>query len=81
MVSCLAYSSALKIEETYCSETSVAFQLATWRFVQEDRTFQVSEFVTQNRLRVFCFADLVRTVRNIPRTFCGIFDSWVAFRK
>jgi hypothetical protein len=38
LVSCLAYSSILKMESTYSSETSVDFQRTTRRYVPEDRT-------------------------------------------
>jgi hypothetical protein len=39
LVSCLAYSSTLKIlvDTTYTSETSVDFQWTAWRYVPEDR--------------------------------------------
>jgi hypothetical protein len=38
LVSCLAYSSALKMEAASSSETSVDFQRTTWRYILEDRT-------------------------------------------
>jgi hypothetical protein len=38
--SCLAYSSTLKMEPTYSSETLVDFQRAARRYVPEDRTLQ-----------------------------------------
>jgi hypothetical protein len=34
---CLAYSSTLKIEESYYFETSVDFELLAWRYMLEDR--------------------------------------------
>jgi hypothetical protein len=37
LVSCLAYSSTLKIEATCSSETSVYFQRTTRRYITEDR--------------------------------------------
>jgi hypothetical protein len=37
VISGLAYSSALKLEETYSSET-VDFQWTTWCYIPEDRT-------------------------------------------
>jgi hypothetical protein len=37
LVSCTAYSSTLKIEETCSSETSVHFQQTTRRYIPEDR--------------------------------------------
>jgi hypothetical protein len=41
LVSCWAYSSAIKIEVTCSSETSADFQRTTWRYIPEDRTLQV----------------------------------------
>jgi hypothetical protein len=38
-ISCLAYSSILKMEVTCSSEISVDFQRTTWRCIPEDRTF------------------------------------------
>jgi hypothetical protein len=38
MASCLAYSSTLKILATFSSETSVKFQLTTWRYIPEYST-------------------------------------------
>jgi hypothetical protein len=38
LVSCLAYSSILKMETIFSSETSVHFQRTTRRYVPEDRT-------------------------------------------
>jgi hypothetical protein len=38
LISCLSYSSTLKMEETYSSETSVVFQRTTRRYIPEDRT-------------------------------------------
>jgi hypothetical protein len=40
MVSCSAYSSILKPEATYSSETSVDFQQTTWNDIPEDSTQQ-----------------------------------------
>jgi hypothetical protein len=39
LVSCLAYSSTLKMEATCSSETSVYFQRTTGRYIPEDGTF------------------------------------------
>jgi hypothetical protein len=38
LVSCLAYSSTLKIEAMYSSETLVDFQWTTRRYISEDIT-------------------------------------------
>jgi hypothetical protein len=38
LVSCLAYPSTLKMEATFSSETSVAFQGTTQRYILEDTT-------------------------------------------
>jgi hypothetical protein len=37
MVSCLAYSFALKMEVTFSSKTSVDFHWTTWRYIPDDR--------------------------------------------
>jgi hypothetical protein len=37
LVSCLAYSLALKIEVIYSSKTMVIFQQITWHYISEDR--------------------------------------------
>jgi hypothetical protein len=46
LVSCLAYSSSMKMKETYPSETSVDFQQNTRHYIPEDRIFH----------RVYCFS-------------------------
>jgi hypothetical protein len=38
LFSCLAYSSTLKMQGIYSSETSVDFQRFTWRYIPEERT-------------------------------------------
>jgi hypothetical protein len=40
LVSCSAYPSTLKMEMTCSSKMSVDFQLTTWRYIPEDRTFR-----------------------------------------
>jgi hypothetical protein len=45
LVSCSAYSSTLKIEAIYSSETSVDFQLTTWRSIPEDSTFYHEKYL------------------------------------
>jgi hypothetical protein len=40
LVSCLAYSSTMKMEATYSSETSVDFQRTKRRYIPEDKTIQ-----------------------------------------
>jgi hypothetical protein len=42
LVSCLAYSSTLKLEVTYISETSVFFQLTTRRYIPEDVKLKIN---------------------------------------
>jgi hypothetical protein len=49
LVSCLAYSSTLKMEATYSSETSVDFRRTTWRYIPEDRTLQNGQKITESR--------------------------------
>jgi hypothetical protein len=41
LVSCLAYSSTLKMEAKCSSETSVDFQRTTRHYIPEDRTLQI----------------------------------------
>jgi hypothetical protein len=38
LVSCLAYSSTLKMEATYPSETLIDSQRITWHYIPEDAT-------------------------------------------
>jgi hypothetical protein len=38
LVSCLAFSLALKMEAIYSSDTSLVFQWTTWRYIPEDVT-------------------------------------------
>jgi hypothetical protein len=38
LVSCVAYSSTLKMEETCSSERALGFQRTTWRYIPEDKT-------------------------------------------
>jgi hypothetical protein len=40
LVSCLAYSSAMKMQATFSSEMSVDIQRATRRYIPEDRILQ-----------------------------------------
>jgi hypothetical protein len=40
LISCLAHSSALKMEATYSSETPVDLQRTIWHYIPEDRTLQ-----------------------------------------
>jgi hypothetical protein len=43
LVSCLSYSSTLKMEVTCYSETSLDFQLTTLRYIPEDRNLYLSK--------------------------------------
>jgi hypothetical protein len=45
LVSCLAYSSSLKMEGTYSSETSVDFQRAARRYIPEDGTLHIEYLI------------------------------------
>jgi hypothetical protein len=45
LVSCFAYYSTLKMEETCSSEMLVDFQRTTRRYIPQDRTFQTNSFV------------------------------------
>jgi hypothetical protein len=44
LVSCLIYSSSQMMKVTRSSETSVEFQLTTWRYIPEDRTLQAERY-------------------------------------
>jgi hypothetical protein len=44
LVSCSAYSSILKMEATYSSETSVEFQMTTRLYIREDSTLPLTMF-------------------------------------
>jgi hypothetical protein len=54
LVSCLAYSSTLKMEGTPSSETWVDFQRTIWRYVPENRTLQLVKQITLSALRLPC---------------------------
>jgi hypothetical protein len=41
-VSCLGYSSILKVKDTCCSKISVGLEQSTWHYMPEDRTIQLS---------------------------------------
>jgi hypothetical protein len=43
----LAYSSTLKTEATYSSETSAEFQRTTWSYIAEDQTVQGMSYCTE----------------------------------
>jgi hypothetical protein len=46
LVSYLAYSSALKMEVTCCSEMLADFHWTAWHYIQEDRTLRVENCFT-----------------------------------
>jgi hypothetical protein len=46
LVSCLAYSSTLKIEDTYSAETSAEFQRTTQRYIPEDSILYMQYLVS-----------------------------------
>jgi hypothetical protein len=48
LVSCLAYSSTLKMEKICSSETLVDFHRITWCYIPEHRTFRVQ--LDQNKV-------------------------------
>jgi hypothetical protein len=54
LVSCLAYSSTLKMEAICCSETSVDFQWTTWRYMPEVSTLNKTRCWV-SRILVFVF--------------------------
>jgi hypothetical protein len=53
LVSCLAYSSTLKMEATCSSETSVEFQRTIRRYTPEDRTIQEITSITYTKTALF----------------------------
>jgi hypothetical protein len=64
LVSCLAYTSTLKMEETCSSETSVDFQQTTLSNIPEDRTPLAEEILIElkpalNSCPVICHFGLV----------------------
>jgi hypothetical protein len=58
-VTCLVYSSTLRMEATCTSETSADFQWATWHYISEDRTLQeqslTKNFCTYNHPSLFTY--------------------------
>jgi hypothetical protein len=65
LVSCLAYSSTPKMEGQ-CSETSVAFQWTTQRYIPEDRTLHNHRCENLKSYSLFLFTVLLRTGSRIP---------------
>jgi hypothetical protein len=53
LVSCLAYSSTLKMEATCSSETSVDFQRTTVRCIPEDKLFIITTVRTSDPTRKY----------------------------
>jgi hypothetical protein len=53
LISCLPYSSALKMEAAYFSEMSVDFQRTTRRYTPEDKNFKNHRYEIQERLTVY----------------------------
>jgi hypothetical protein len=50
MISCLAYSSTVKMEATCSSQTSADIQRTTPRYIPEDRTIEDELFVKRGML-------------------------------
>jgi hypothetical protein len=78
LVSCLVYSSTLKMEATYSSKTSVDFQRTTRRYIPEDRTLGIETEVSilwhinsnsgERAIRYFFWTCLKKPVSNTKST-------------
>jgi hypothetical protein len=55
LVSCLAYSSTLKMEAICSSEMLIGFYRTTWYYTQEDRIFIVTAVRTPNSTLLYLF--------------------------
>jgi hypothetical protein len=60
LVSCLAYSSILKMEATCSPEMSVDFQRITWRYIPDDKILH--NHLCQNQKTYTCATLVVGTV-------------------
>jgi hypothetical protein len=69
-VSCLAYSSTLKMKATWSSETSVDFQRTTRRYIPEDRTLQ------EVHLLPVCMYVLLLHISQNTRRCSGFYKKW-----
>jgi hypothetical protein len=72
LVSCLAYSSTLKLEATRSSETSADFQRATRRYIPQHRT--IHNHRCEN-LKCYMFTKdvyFMRTFFFFPKQSCGL---------
>jgi hypothetical protein len=59
LVSCSAYSSALKMEATCSSETSVDFERTTRRSISEDRTLRNHRENLKSYICILLFIELI----------------------
>jgi hypothetical protein len=59
LISCLAYSSTLKVEKCY-SGTSIDFQQTTWHYILEDRTLHNHCYENINS----CMMEMVSYLKN-----------------
>jgi hypothetical protein len=50
----------MKMEATYCSETSVDFQRTTRRYIPEDRTLQRTNLLALSLHRVYFYVNMSR---------------------
>jgi hypothetical protein len=71
LVCFLAYSSTLKMEATFFSETSVDFQRTIWRYIPHDTAFSFLELVlthkTYQRKAVINFKNISFCIRFVVR--------------
>jgi hypothetical protein len=74
LVSCLAYTSSLKIEATHSSKTSVDFWRNKWSYISEDRTLYNHRYENLKSYTLFAwiFYDLLNTEFNHCRIRHGI---------
>jgi hypothetical protein len=75
LVSCLAYSSTLKMEATCSSEMSVDFQQTVWRYIPDDRTLHILFWKCKlNYFNNLGSARQKSEIINIPETECFLTD-------
>lgn len=76
--SCLAYSSTVRMEATYSSETSVDIHRATWRYIREIIIFSYKLFFKLDRIYpelqfIYIFYENSQ-ISNIPNICSAVFD-------
>jgi hypothetical protein len=74
-VSCLAYSSTLKMEVT-CSETLAVFQWTTWHYIPENRTLWNKYFHISIHSFKFQFCIIIYIIRSLGDGLQNITNVW-----